>query len=143
MTGQVVAGNAAAVEHVTSGDSSVDWHEHEHSAPAIELEAQQLIDHAGSPDLAKQAIDAANHHHVEAAGPADELARELGFGSRIELLAASSSLTLQDGTPWWVTAVEEKGWVVWNEQALAAVQQFASLEALNHYLSENSGLAPL
>lgn len=35
------------------------WREHEHTAPAVQAEASRLIHQAGSPALAKQAIDAA------------------------------------------------------------------------------------
>jgi len=122
--------------------SASEWNLHEHVAPAIELEAQQLIDHAGSPDLAKQAIDAASHHQVEPPSPADELAQQFGFVSAVQLLESSRPLTAQDGTPWWVTSIREEGWLVWNEQTLAAPQQFPSLEALNHYLGENAGISP-
>lgn len=36
-----------------------EWQMHEHIAPPIQIQAQKLLDDAGSPGLAKQAIDAA------------------------------------------------------------------------------------
>lgn len=123
-------------------DLANEWNQHEHVCPAVELEAQRLIDHAGSPDLAKQAIDAASQHQIEQHSPADDFAQQLGYPSRVQLLAASAQLMAQDGTPWWVTEVREEGWVVWNDQSLSEAQQFSSLEALNQFVCQNAGISP-
>ena len=34
-----------------------EWHEHEHTGGAVQSQAEQLLDTAGSPELAKHAID--------------------------------------------------------------------------------------
>lgn len=46
------------------GDSADDaaskcaeWHEHEHTVPSVQSQAEQLLETAGSPELAKHAID--------------------------------------------------------------------------------------
>ena len=125
-----------------ASESPMEWNQHEHVAPAIELEAQQLIDHAGSPDLARQAIDAASHHFVEPHPPPDELAQQWGFESHVHLIASSTAMTARDGSPWWVTEIREQGWLVWTDQTLAAPQQFPSLDAVTRFLAENRGIAP-
>jgi len=40
-----------------------EWHEHEHTVPSVEIQAEQLLETAGSPELAKHAIDLAAHKH--------------------------------------------------------------------------------
>lgn len=40
-----------------------EWHEHEHTVPSVEIQAVQLLETAGSPELAKHAIDIAAHKH--------------------------------------------------------------------------------
>jgi len=44
-----------------AADSRLEWHEQEHTAPALQHQAEQLLDAAGSPELAKHAIDVAAH----------------------------------------------------------------------------------
>lgn len=34
-----------------------EWHEHEHTVPSVQIQAEQLLQTAGSPELAKHAID--------------------------------------------------------------------------------------
>lgn len=36
-----------------------EWHEHEHTTPAVQIQAEHLLDAAGSAELAKHAIDVA------------------------------------------------------------------------------------
>lgn len=38
-------------------EQTVEWTEHEHLSLEIQIEAKQLVSHAGSPELAKEAID--------------------------------------------------------------------------------------
>lgn len=38
---------------------SYEWHEHEHTTPSVHSHAEQLLKEAGSPELAKHAIDVA------------------------------------------------------------------------------------
>jgi hypothetical protein len=42
-----------------SGLSAAEWMAHEHMAAPLHVQAHRLIEQAGSPELAKQAIDAA------------------------------------------------------------------------------------
>ena len=45
-----------------------DWIIHEHIAPSLHAQAQLLIEQAGSPELAKQAIEAAARAALAARG---------------------------------------------------------------------------
>ena len=45
--------------HNDSAEADRTWREHEHTASAVQAVASHLIEQAGSPALAKQAIDAA------------------------------------------------------------------------------------
>jgi len=40
-----------------SAGQCAEWHEHEHTVPSVQLQAEQLLATAGSPELAKHAID--------------------------------------------------------------------------------------
>jgi hypothetical protein len=117
-------------------DAIADWNQHEHIAPTLELEAQKLIDQAGSPDLAKQAIDAACQHQAGAAGAPETSAQAWGFASRVELLAASAPYAGPDGDSWWITAIGENSWMIWNERNETPPRQFASVEAAQQFLAE-------
>lgn len=51
-------------QHLATDDESTDWNEHEHTAPVVIVQAEVLLTRAGSPELAKHAIDvAARKHH--------------------------------------------------------------------------------
>lgn len=45
------------VPPVPGCEDCAEWHEHEHTAPAVQIQAEQLLNMAGSPELAKHAID--------------------------------------------------------------------------------------
>lgn len=36
---------------------SADWNEHEHTVPSVQIQAEKLLETAGSPEIAKHAID--------------------------------------------------------------------------------------
>ena len=57
------------------------WQEHEHVAPPVQNQAQKLLDEAGSPELAKHAVDAAAKTQPLPASAHDQFARQLGFAS--------------------------------------------------------------
>jgi len=58
------AGPAAESCHDPVADCH-EWHQHEHTTPVVQIHAEQLLDEAGSPELAKHAIDvAAQQAHV-------------------------------------------------------------------------------
>ena len=37
--------------------NSADWNEHEHTVPSVQIQAEKLLETAGSPEIAKHAID--------------------------------------------------------------------------------------
>jgi hypothetical protein len=73
----------------------------------IEMHAQTLIHHAGSPEKTKDAMDGAAERETIHDYREDHFGQRFGFASRPELLAASTPLTAANGTPWWKTAIEE------------------------------------
>lgn len=49
--------NPDEVEAEENAGHSAEWHEHEHTVPSVQSQAEQLLETAGSPELAKHAID--------------------------------------------------------------------------------------
>jgi hypothetical protein len=91
------------------------WSQHEHIAPPVQSQAQQLLNKAGSPELARHALDEAAREQARSPSFIDSLADQWGYASRHELLGASISVASQ-GELWWLTPVSEKGWVAWTER---------------------------
>jgi hypothetical protein len=94
----------------------------------IEMQAQTLIHQAGSPQLAKNAVDGAAERETIPDFREDQFSQRFGFASRRELLAASTPLTAADGTPWWTTAIADNRWIVWNQQDMSALKTYSSLQ---------------
>jgi len=102
-----------------------------HQAPipeGVEMQAQILIHQAGSTELAKNAVDGAAERETIPDFREDTFAQRFGFASRPELLAASTPLTAADGTPWWTTAIDDKGWIVWNQHDMSAAKTYSTLQ---------------
>jgi hypothetical protein len=93
----------------------------------VEMQAQVLIRQAGSPLLAKNAVDAAAQRETIPDFREDFFGRRFGFASRPELLAASTPLIAADGTPWWTTAIEGNRWIVWNQDDMSAAKTYSTL----------------
>ena len=100
------------------------WTLHEHIADAISNEAQKLVNMAGSVELAKEALEST----VEplSTSQKQELAKQLGYESFDDLLAASNVMTLSDGSTWCLTADRSGAWLVWNVYAVDIAQRFDS-----------------
>jgi hypothetical protein len=94
----------------------------------VQIEAENLLDQAGSPALAKQAIDVAAQRKRESKAHEERLAEEWGFSSRGQLLAASVTITAEDGATWWATSIDDHRWYVWNEQHHSPPAEYESLE---------------
>jgi hypothetical protein len=94
----------------------------------IEMQAQTLIHQAGSPELAKDAVDGAAEREMIPDFREDQFGRRFGFASRPELLAASTPLTAADGTPWWTTAIDGNRWIVWNQEDMSALKTYSTLQ---------------
>jgi hypothetical protein len=99
-------------------DQSGGWTRHEHVAPAVANQARHLVEQSGSPELAKQAIDAASQPPPAAASDKDAFARRHGFMSYLEMFEASTVIHPADGKNWCVTALPAGKWALWNEQDL-------------------------
>jgi hypothetical protein len=106
------------------------WTEHEHVAAPLQVDAQKLIDKAGSPGLAKQAIraveDASNAPASPSASSQDEFAQRWGFRSYLELFEASTGVRAAVGKNWLVTALADGGWIVWNDTDLRADTRYST-----------------
>lgn len=103
------------------------WMQHEQVTPQIELEAKKLVQAAGSPEMAKQAIDAVNHADPIAKKD-DDLALALGFMSYRSLLEASTKGANIAGYQWFLTAIRHDEWVLWNDRDLEVVGVFEKKE---------------
>jgi len=111
-----------------SKEHAAEWSEHEHSSPPVEMQAAKLLREAGSPDLAKHAVDAAAKTVANEGNARDQLARRLGFDSYPELTAASTSLVIPGDDRWWVTPQESGTWTAWNSEGVVVGRNFGSLE---------------
>jgi hypothetical protein len=92
-----------------------------------EMQAQILIHQAGSPALAKDAVDGAAKREATPDFREDLFGQRFGFASRPELLAASTPLTAADGTSWWTTAIAGNRWIVWNQEDMSASKTYATV----------------
>jgi hypothetical protein len=112
------------------------WREHVHVTTPIENQARKLLDEAGSPELAKHAVDSAAQGHglpaktqPLAASVHDQFARQLGFGSYLSLFEASTPLVSAVGKQWFTTALRTDQWVIWNDADLAPAGTYPTREA--------------
>jgi len=94
----------------------------------VEMQAQVLIHQAGSPVLAKNAVDGAAQREMIPDFREDLFGQRFGFVSRAALLAASEPVTAADGTAWWTTAIEGNRWIVWNQEDMSASQTYSTLQ---------------
>jgi hypothetical protein len=110
--------------------TSEAWGEHEHVSPPVQMQAQKLLDEAGSPDLAKQAINAASAVSPATAGSAhDQFAQQLGFHSYLSLFEASTPAGSAEGRQWFITALKQDRWILWNDADLVAAGDYPTRDA--------------
>jgi hypothetical protein len=95
----------------------------------VELDAQKLIHQAGSPSLAKQAVDQAAEREEVPDFRQDLFAQRWGFASRKDLLAVSKPINGQDGRSWWATQIAESKWITWSDDDMSAEEKYPSLAA--------------
>ena len=92
-------------------------------------QAQSLIDAAGSPDQAKQAIDEAARNRASPPTTQEDFARRWGFASFLEMFEASKPVDSADQErKWLLTALRGGKWLLWNEGDLPGEREFASRE---------------
>ena len=78
---------------------AAEWHDHEHVADQVQLAAQQLVEQAGSPELAKHAIEVVEKRQTDSSGgdsqqipptsPPATFERNDPTGSRIDVRSVS------------------------------------------------------
>ena len=127
------ASNPATGRPAEGSKAAEGWKEHEHVAGPVQNEAQRLIDDAGSPELAKKAIDSAAQEHVKqpvqrSESEKDRFAHNHGFRSYLELFEASTTMSQTDGKNWFVTALPGGKWIKWNDQDLHTECMYNSSE---------------
>ena len=106
---------------------SQQWPSHEHEASPAQIQAQKLLEQAGSPELAKHAVDAAAGGGE--GSPQDQFARELGFASYLSLFEDSSLILADADRQWFVTAIRNGEWVLWNDSDLKVAGTYQSRAA--------------
>jgi hypothetical protein len=116
---------------------ATDWAHHEHVSETTHGQAQQLIESAGSAELAKHAIEIADHQWAggrsseerSAADAQSELARALGYASYLDLMESSKQAGTGRDRHWLVTAVADGRWALWNDVDFEIHQLFDSQQA--------------
>ncbi|MGI8980298.1 MAG: hypothetical protein ACR2FY_13815 [Pirellulaceae bacterium] len=102
--------------------------------------AEKLLALSGSPDQAKQAVDAAARER--AAGPVtkEDFARRWGFASFLEMFEASKpSGPAGVKGKWLVTALRGGKWLLWNDGQMESAQEFESRDAALAYVPQANG----
>ncbi len=99
-------------------DAGKQWTDHEHQADRARLQAQQLVEETGSPELAKHAIDGTADHQtpVSEAGEdseAAQFARRLGFANYAALEAVSTPVLCDNGQLRMVGSTPNGKWIIW------------------------------
>jgi len=122
---------------ISEPKSSADWQQHEHVTAPLQAQAQKLLEEAGSPELAKHAVDEAARQHTEQAGP-EKLVQEWGFGSWDELITLSTNLIAPDGASWWITPHHHQGWMLWNHNEWQAHKLFGSFEEARSHVFQGA-----
>jgi len=97
-------------------------------SPHTAREAKQLLESAGSPDLAQQATNSATGHPAAPRPQNDAFGKRWGFASYLEMFEASQPLGESDEKHWLVTNVGPEQWTVWNDEDLEVVHTFKTLD---------------
>jgi hypothetical protein len=101
------------------------------------MRAQRLLEQTGSPDLARHAADLATGEPL--GSPLDEFARGLGFASYLSLFEDSTRLAAEPGKQWFVTAIRNKEWILWNDADLVVIGKFATKDDAERALAGGPG----
>jgi hypothetical protein len=116
-----------------------DWGQHEHVGDIGSKEAQHLVHVAGSPELAKQAIDAIGSQQLMPLALKDELARDLGYPHYRQMMEQTEMVPLPTGSHMFLTTDSDGLWVAWSDKPFYDLQRFASRnEALSFLQMPNS-----
>jgi hypothetical protein len=149
---QMAAGAAQSAGRPTATQAASAWHEQEQTAEPTNVQAESLIQHAGSAEMAKQAIDTvaaraqqgskADPREAARSSPATDqrknrLAEQLGYTSYLELFEASTPVPTRDGKAWCVTSDQQGGWVAWNDEELSVSQRAATKDEATAAISRS------
>lgn len=110
----------------------------QHVSDSVELQAQKLIEQTGTPELAKQAIEAAQQPDLPPVSK-DELATRLGYTSFLELFEASTPVAARDGTTWYLTPGVQGNWLVWSDADFTLGPTFPSKSEAEAFLANTIG----
>lgn len=113
-------------EDTSPPEMNGSWSVQEHIAVPVQVQAEKLLDEAGTPGLAKQAVEVAAQQRMPIPASYDEFARQNGFNSYLELFEASAPIVAIDGQKWLLTAVSGGEWITWKEQDFTALRRFHS-----------------
>jgi len=104
-------------------------------------QAKKLIEKAGSPEQAKEAVDAAAREQAAAPITKDDFARRWGFATFLEMFEASKPLGTAEGKKKWLaTSLRGGKWLLWNDADMRSAREFDSLEeAKQHAPPQGSG----
>jgi len=92
-------------------------------------QARTLIDAAGSPDQAKQAVDEAAREQTAPPLTEEDFARRWGFASFLEMFEASKAVgAAGDARKWLLTALRGGKWLLWKDGDLSSAREFDSRE---------------
>jgi hypothetical protein len=124
-------------ESHSGGESTTDsWEQHEHLSAQLELDALRLLADAGTPELAKFAIDSVEQQQHDQMR--NEFAQALGFASYSDMLAASAGIATNDEKLWFVTPLADGQWVGWNFVEIKADVKHATREAAIAHVEQSA-----
>lgn len=116
--------------------ASNNWQQHEHLSAQLELDALRLLADAGTPELAKFAIDTVDEHQHDEMRL--QFANALGFSSYADLLVASTGVATNDDKLWFVTSLADGSWVGWNFVEISADVKHATREAAVAHVEQSA-----
>lgn len=124
----------------SAGESadSRQWTNHEHEAPAIHPVARRLVDEAGTPELAKQAIDQV----ATRSGSETALAEQFGAKSYLELFEASIPVVTRAGETLCLSSDSQGRWATWDPERLNIVGWYGSLDLALREVARADALPP-
>ena len=107
------------------------WREHEHQASAADLQAQQLLQETGSPELAKHAVDQAQADAGKSTAPPtpadqDAAARQFGYESFGALIEDSVPFPVERGNTLMVCELKDGRWIRFDRESWPKHEIFRS-----------------
>ena len=112
---------------ISSLSDSRDSPEHGHIAAIVNKEARHLIQLAGSPELAKRAIDVISESEERMRSAMnEELAKDLGYLSVSQMMKQTEVISLPNGSHVHLTTDSDGFWVAWSDKPYYDFQRFES-----------------